>query len=126
MTSDRGWDGLLTLFATFSLMIISALLIEKTASFKFNSICAKLWEQKKDTWGDNLKLLLVRGAFQYIGLGIFTFVAGAIATYFFNEEDPFRVISLFALILVVKIRAISIILRLILAPYAKGLRLLTM
>ena len=117
MTNDRGLSGLLKLLGTFTLMMVSGLILEKLAGLKLNSICNRLAQQTRDTAGDHLKFLLARGAFQFLGLGVFTLVGGAIAVFSFSEEDPSRVLSLFSLILVIKIRALAIILNLMLRCY---------
>jgi len=126
LTHDRGLGGLIALAGVFSLMMLSGFLIEKIAGFKLNRVCIRLTQSSNDTWGDSLNLLLIRSAFQFVGLGIFVFVAGAVATYVFGDEDPFRILSLHALGLVMKIRAMAIVLSFVFAPYSEGLRLIKM
>ena len=126
LTNDRGLGGLVALAGVFGLMMLSGLLIEKIAGFKLNRMCMRLTHSSNDTWGESLNLLLIRGAFQFVGLGIFVFVAGAVATYVFGDEDPFRILSLHALGLVMKIRATAIVLSFVFAPYSEGLRLIKM
>jgi len=126
LTNDRGFNGLIALVGVFALMMLSGLLIEKVAGFKLNRICSRLTQSSNDTWGESLNLLLIRGAFQFLGLGIFVFAAGAVATYIYGDDDPFRIISLHALGLVMKIRAVAIVLNFVFAPDSAGLRLIKM
>ncbi|NRA22620.1 MAG: mechanosensitive ion channel family protein [Oceanospirillaceae bacterium] len=126
LTNDRGINGLISLLGVFGLMIASGWLIERVVGFRMNQVCNRLASNTKDNWSDNLKLLLMRSTFQFLGLAVFVLVAGAVATYVYDGDDPFRILSLNALWLIAKIRALAIALNLIFAPYASGLRLMKM
>ncbi|MFT5708176.1 MAG: small-conductance mechanosensitive channel [Oceanospirillaceae bacterium] len=126
LTNDRDSDQVLTLLAIFCLMLLVAFIAERIVIYKMNRFYHRLTKHNKGNWGDSLKLLLINSSFQFLGLAIFTIVAGAIAIYNYEEGDSFRILSLHALGLVMKIRILSIILKLILAPYSAGLRLLKM
>ncbi|MEH6446316.1 MAG: mechanosensitive ion channel family protein [Oceanospirillaceae bacterium] len=126
LTNDRDFDQILTLLAIFCLMLLVAFIVERIVIYKMNRFCHRLTEQNAGNWGNSLKLLLVNASFQFLGLAIFAFIAGAIAAYNYGEGDSFRILSLHALGLVIKIRILSIVLKLMLAPYAAGLRLLKM
>ncbi len=126
LTNDRALPDIATLVGVFLLMLLIGFGFERLASFKMDRICTKLHEHYEESWVDNLKLLLMRSLAKFLGLAVFAFVAGAIASFSYDDSDPFRLLALHSLTLVVKIRSLSIILNLIFAPYAKGLRLLTM
>ncbi|MDX2321652.1 MAG: mechanosensitive ion channel family protein [Moritella sp.] len=123
ITDGQGIGRLSSLFTTFMLMLVSGFIIERIVSIKMNAFSERVAEEKGSTFRDNLDYLLMRGFFQYVGIAIFAIAAALIAIYSYSETDPFRLLSLHGLALVVKIRALVILLRLILAPYAKGNRL---
>jgi small-conductance mechanosensitive channel len=125
-TNDRDSSEIFTLLGIFALMLTAGFLLERLASFKMDRVCARLYRHRDESWGDSLKLLLMRCTSQFLGLAVFAFMAGTIASVTYEDNDPFRLLALLSLTLVVKIRSISIILKLIFAPYAKELRLLGM
>ena len=126
MTNDRGLTGVLSLGVVFLLIMAGGYLIERILSLRMNLTSKRLMEQKNASWVDSFYLLLVRASFQFLGLGIFILVCSAMVVYIYPSDDPFRILSLEALGIVAKIRALGIILNLIFAPYKSGLRLLTM
>lgn len=123
LTNNEGLTRLSSLLTIFVLMLVSGFIIERVASLKMDAFSERVAKEKGSSFKDNLDYILMRGFFQYVGIAIFALTAALIAIYNFSETDPFRVLSLHGLGLVVKIRALKIILRLIFAPYAKGNRL---
>ena len=126
LTNDRELPDIAALAGVFLIMMLIGFIFERLASFKMDRVCAKLHEHYEESWADNLKLLLMRSLSKFLGLAVFIFVAGTIASFSYDDNDPFRLIALHSLTLVAKIRSVAIILNLIFAPYAKGLRLLSM
>lgn len=124
ITRDRGTEGLVRLISVFLFMLAIGFFIERLISLKTDEISNKLAEDKQSNFKDNLNYSLLCGVFKFLGIGIFSFVAGGVAAYSFDVNDPSRIICLSALILVVKIRALSICLKLVLAPDCAGNRLL--
>ncbi|PKH06172.1 mechanosensitive ion channel family protein [Moritella sp. Urea-trap-13] len=123
LTNGQGLERLSSLFSIFVLMLVSGIVVERVASVKMNTFSEQVAEEKGSSFRDNLDYLLMRGIFKYVGICIFAVTAGLISLYHYGDTDPFRLLSLHALALIVKIRALMILLRLILAPYAKGNRL---
>ncbi|NQZ51955.1 MAG: mechanosensitive ion channel [Moritella sp.] len=123
LTDGQGIERFLSLFTIFVLMLVCGFIVERVASIKTNAFSERVAEEKDSSFRDNLDYLLMRGFFQYVGIVIFAVTAALIAIYNYSETDPFRLLSLHALGLVVKIRALKILLRLIFAPYTKGNRL---
>ncbi|EPJ47135.1 MAG: mechanosensitive ion channel family protein [Osedax symbiont Rs1] len=126
MTNDRGLNSILYLLGVFTLMVACGYFIERVVGFRLNITCNRFIEQKKETWADNLNLLLIRLVFKFLSLGIFFLVSAGFAAYFYPADDPFRILSLHALVLVTKIRICAIFLNLIFAPYKSELRLMSM
>ncbi|SGY87189.1 Mechanosensitive ion channel family protein [Moritella viscosa] len=123
LTNEEGVGRFTSLFTIFVLMLVSGFIVERVVSLKMDSFSESVAKEKNSSFKDNLDYILMRGFFQYVGIAIFALTAALIAVYNYNETDPFRVLSLHGLGLVVKIRALMIILRLVFAPYAKGNRL---
>ena len=123
LTDGQGIERFLSLFTILVLMLICGFIVERVASIKINAFSERVAEEKDSSFRDNLDYLLMRGFFQYVGIVIFAVTAALIAIYNYSEADPFRLLSLHALGLVVKIRALKILLRLIFSPNAKGNRL---
>lgn len=126
LTNGQGIGRFSSLFSIFVLMLVCGFIVERVASVKMNAFSERVAKEKGSTFRDNLDYLLMRGFFQYVGIAIFAVASALIAIYNYDETDPFRLLSLHGLGLVVKIRALIILLRLILAPYAKGNRLFKM
>ena len=123
LTDGQGIERFLSLFTILVLMLVCGFIVERVTSIKTNAFSERVAEEKDSSFRDNLDYLLMRGFFQYVGIVIFAVTAALIAIYNYSETDPFRLLSLHALGLVVKIRALKILLRLIFAPNAKGNRL---
>ncbi|WP_017222297.1 mechanosensitive ion channel family protein [Moritella dasanensis] len=123
LTDGQGAARFSSLFTIFVLMLVCGFIVERIASVKMNSFSEGVAKEKDTSFKDNLDYLLMRGFFQYVGIAIFALTAALIAIYNYAETDPFRLLSLHALGLVVKIRSLTVILRLIFAPYARGNRL---
>ncbi|QUM81566.1 mechanosensitive ion channel family protein [Moritella sp. 5] len=123
LTNEEGVGHFTSLFTIFVLMLVAGFIVERVVSLKMDSFSESVVKEKGSSFKDNLDYILMRGFFQYVGIAIFALTAALIAIYNYSETDPFRVLSLHGLGLVVKIRALAIILRLIFAPYAKGNRL---
>lgn len=123
LTNGEGLARFTSLFTIFVLMLVCGFIVERVASLKMDTFSEGVAKEKGSSFKDNLDYLLMRGFFQYVGIAIFALTAALIAIYNYSETDPFRVLSLHLLGLVVKIRGLKIILRLIFAPYAKGNRL---
>ncbi len=126
LTNDRASSDIFILLGVFAAMLAIGFIFEKLASYKMDRVCTRFNEHSKESWGDNLKLLLMRSVSQFMGLAVFAFVAGLIASMTYEDNDPFRLLALHSLTVIIKIRSLSIILKLIFAPYAKGTRLLKM
>lgn len=124
LTNGLGLSRFSSLFTIFLLMLACGFIVERIASIKMNAFSERVAAEKESTFKDNLDYLLMRGFFQFVGIAIFAVSSALIAVYNYNETDAFRLLSLHGLTLVVKIRVIIILLRLVLAPYAKGNRLL--
>ncbi|QUM75912.1 mechanosensitive ion channel family protein [Moritella sp. 24] len=123
LTNEEGVGRFTSLFTIFILMLASGFIVERVVSLKMDAFSDRVANEKDSSFRENLDYILMRGFFQYVGIAIFALTAALIAIYNYSETDPFRVLSLHGLGLVVKIRALAIILRLIFAPYAKGNRL---
>lgn len=126
LTNDRGVPEIMSLLAVFATMLIAGFLIERLASYKMDQICKRFSEHNNESWSENLKLLLIRSMAKFVGLFVFTLVAGTIASLSYEDNDPFRYLAWLSLVLVIKIRSLEIALNLIFAPYQKGVRLITM
>lgn len=123
LTAGRGIEGLYTLFGIFTLMMATGLTVERIASYKMNAASRRLADEKNSSFTDNLNYFIMQLVFKLVGIAIFVAVSGAIAAYVYEFRDPFRILSLHMLVLIVKIRVLSILLRLVLAPYEHGNRL---
>ena len=123
LTDGQGIARFSHLFSIFVLMLVCGFIVERVACIKMDTFSERVGKEKNSSFKDNLDYLLMRGFFQYVGIAIFALSAALISIYNYNETDPFRLLSLHGLGLVVKIRALKILLRLIFAPYAKGHRL---
>ncbi|MFT7682985.1 MAG: small-conductance mechanosensitive channel [Moritella dasanensis] len=123
LTDGQGAGRFSSLFTIFVLMLVCGFIVERIASVKMDSFSDGVAKEKDTSFKDNLDYLLMRGFFQYVGIAIFALTAALIAIYNYVETDPFRLLSLHALGLVVKIRSLKVVLRLIFAPYARGNRL---
>lgn len=123
LTDGQGATRLSSLFTIFVLMLVCGFIVERIASVKMDSFSDGVAKEKDTSFKENLDYVLMRGFFQYVGIAIFALTAALIAIYNYVETDPFRLLSLHALGLVVKIRSFQVVLRLIFAPYARGNRL---
>ena len=124
MTNDRGFGGLFSLLSIFLLIMGSGYLVERLFSFKMNLTCNRIAAQKESRWGDSFSFTLMRAAFNLLSLGVFGLVCSVFAVYMYEASDPFRLLSLQGIALILKIRAVAIFLNLIFAPYAAGQRLI--
>ncbi|MCJ8298037.1 MAG: mechanosensitive ion channel family protein [Pseudomonadales bacterium] len=124
MTNDRGFGGLFSLLSIFLLILGSGYFVERLFSFKMNLTCNRIAAEKESSWGDSLSFTLMRGAFDLLSLGVFALVCGAFAVYMYEGNDPFRLLSLQGIALILKIRVVAIFLNIIFAPYAAGQRLI--
>jgi len=123
LTDGQGAARFSSLFIIFVLMLVCGFIVERIVSVKMDYFSEGVAKEKDSSFKDNLDYLLMRGFFQYVGIATFALTAALIAIYNYVETDPFRLLSLHALGLVVKIRALKVLLRLIFAPYARGHRL---
>ncbi|EPJ49600.1 MAG: mechanosensitive ion channel family protein [Osedax symbiont Rs2] len=124
MTNDRGFGGLFSLLSIFLLIMGSGYLVERLFSFKMNLTCNRIAAQKESRWGDSFSFTLMRGIFNLLSLGVFGLVCSVFAIYMYESSDPFRLLSLQGIALILKIRVVAIFLNLIFAPYAAGQRLI--
>lgn len=126
LMGDQGAEGALSVILVFIAMIVIGLFFEKTIGYKLNAACDKLTGEKREAWQESLSLLLMRLAFRYLGLAVFAVSSCILPLIMYEASESFRLLTLNLLGLIVKIRALAILLELVLAPYASGLRLIKM
>ncbi|MEH6578360.1 MAG: mechanosensitive ion channel family protein [Amphritea sp.] len=126
LTNGRGVEGLISVSMILIATVVLGAFFEALIGYKLNRVSARLAGEDSGCWKESVNLLLMRGVFRFLGLGVFALSSCVLPIVLYEATDPFRLLTLNLLGLVVKIRALTIVLDLVLAPYASGLRLMKM
>ncbi len=122
LTHGQGWDALPNLLMMLGLMIGIGWLLEKLATLKLGALQRKLDSLQEDRWYVRLGYLLLGSLFGMAALAVFTIAAIIVPVSVYDPGEPPRMLLISVLAVIVTVRFVAILARVILAPWAKGIR----